>query len=132
MVNMIENDRLGYQLALTLAAEHGETITVDTLRRNGPPPYFGDGLTMKYEAYKDVLFPSMGSPKLILGVPLMPMFSPEYGLVDKMNFTRGFLESHTVVYPQLQGLDFIESAPRLEVPVYFLVGRHKAHEAAPR
>jgi hypothetical protein len=36
MVNMIENDRLGYQLALKLATERGDSATVNTLQRNGP------------------------------------------------------------------------------------------------
>jgi pimeloyl-ACP methyl ester carboxylesterase len=34
------------------------------------------------------------------------------------------------VYPQLQGLDFMIQALRLEVPVYFLVGRHDVIEMA--
>ena len=51
------------------------------------------------------------------------MTTPEYGLLDKVNFVRGFVESFTVVYPQLKGLDFTRTATRLEVPVYFLEGR---------
>src|SRR6266487_1186826 len=47
MVNTTENDRLGYQLALKIVTERGDTATADTLRRNGPPPYVGDGMAMK-------------------------------------------------------------------------------------
>jgi pimeloyl-ACP methyl ester carboxylesterase len=122
MVNTTENDIIGYQFALKYAAAHGDRTTVDTLRRNGPPPYVGDGMIWKYTAYLNVLYDYMGLPNLKLLVPLMPQFSPEYGLVDKVNFVRGFVESFTVVYPQLKDLDFIRSANKLDVPVYLLVG----------
>lgn len=55
---------------------------------------------------------------------LAPQFAREYGLVDKLNFARGLIESYAVVYPQLRDLDFTTQAARLDVPVYFLVGRH--------
>jgi hypothetical protein len=55
MVNTTENDHLGYQVVLKLAAERGDTATVEKLRRNGPPPYVGDGMAMKYALYNNIL-----------------------------------------------------------------------------
>ena len=66
----------------------------------------------------------MGAPRYTLVVPIIPFLAPEYGLVDKINHTRGLMESFEVVYPQLKDLDFITQAARLEVPVYFFVGRN--------
>ena len=34
-----------------------------------------------------------------LVVPLIPFFAPEYGLVDKVNHTRGLIDSFNVVFP---------------------------------
>jgi pimeloyl-ACP methyl ester carboxylesterase len=130
MVNTTENDRLGYQLALKIASDHHDSTTVDTLRRNGPPPYTGDGMATKYQVYNDVLFSSMGSPTLMQVLLLVPQFAPEYGLWDKVNFDRGLIESYQVVYPQLRDLDFTRSAAKLEVPVYFIVGRHDVNAMA--
>jgi pimeloyl-ACP methyl ester carboxylesterase len=48
----------------------------------------------------------------------------EYGLYDKLNWFRGALVTIDVVYPQLWDVDFREQATQLEVPVYFLIGRH--------
>ncbi len=48
----------------------------------------------------------------------------EYGLYDKVNWFRGLLDTFGVVYPQLWDVDFRKQATRLEVPVYFLIGRH--------
>ena len=50
-------------------------------------------------------------------------FAPKYGLVDKINHTRGLMESFEVVYPQLQEVDFTTQATKLEVPVYIFAGR---------
>jgi pimeloyl-ACP methyl ester carboxylesterase len=123
MVNTTENDILGYQFALNYATQRKDTNTVDTLRRNGPPPYTGDQMIWKYAAFLNVLQESMGLPSLTLGVPLLPQLAPEYGLVDRVNYVRGFFETFATVYPKLRDLDFTQSAAKLDVPVYLLVGR---------
>lgn len=123
MVNTVENDVMGYQLALTYAAKQGDTATVDTLRRNGPPPYSGEGMIWKYVAYMNVLQSHMGEADLRLGVLLVPWVAPEYGLLDKVNYERGLIETYTVLYPQLKNLDFAVQANTLDVPVYFFEGR---------
>jgi pimeloyl-ACP methyl ester carboxylesterase len=123
MVNTTENDRLGYELALKIVTERGDTATEDRLRGYGPPPYVGDGMTVKYAAYNDVLFNYMGSLTIEQILLLVPQFAPEYGLLDKVNFDRGLIESFAVLYPQLRDLDFTTQASKLDVPVYFLVGR---------
>jgi pimeloyl-ACP methyl ester carboxylesterase len=130
MVNTTENDILGYQLALRYLTERGDTAMAETLRRNGPPPYSGDGLVDKYLAYIDVLNDYMGAPRYALVVPIIPVFAPEYGFVDKVNHTRGLVESFSVVYPQLKDLDFTTQATRLDVPMYFLVGRRDVNAMA--
>jgi pimeloyl-ACP methyl ester carboxylesterase len=124
MVNTTENDVLGYELALDYLTEGGNTALAERLRRNGPPPYDGADMLGKYVAYLDVLNDYMGAPRYTVVVPIIPMFAPEYGYIDKINHTRGLVESFQVVYPQLRDLDFTTQAARLEVPVYFLAGRH--------
>lgn len=123
MVNTTENDIMGYRFALKYAADRGDTNTVNTLKRNGPPPYVGDGMALKYAAYMDVLQQYMGQPSMELLVALMPQLAPEYGLADRVNFVRGFVETFSVVYPQLRDLDFARSATKLDVPIYLLAGR---------
>jgi pimeloyl-ACP methyl ester carboxylesterase len=50
--------------------------------------------------------------------------APEHGLYDKVSWFRGVIETLGVVYPQLWDVDFRQQAPKLDVPVYFLIGRH--------
>lgn len=130
MVNTTENDRMGYELALQHLDEQGDTGRAEELRRNGPPPYRGDNVVSPYVAFLDVLNEIMGTPRFTVIVPLIPFFVPEYGYIDKINHTRGLIETFNVVYPQLEGLDFKEQAPELQVPVYFFVGRHDVNAMA--
>lgn len=124
MVNTLENDILGYELARDYLTQKGDTKTLETLRRNGPPPYSGENVVGKYAAFLDVLNVYMGMPPLTTIVPIVPFLASEYGYVDKINHTRGLVESFNAVYPQLEDLDFIAQAPKLEVPVYFFAGRN--------
>jgi len=123
MVNTTENDVMGYELALDYLTEKGDTEQLEILRRNGPPPYRGEGLLDQYVAYLDVLNEYMGSPRYTVIVPIVPFVAPEYGLIDKVNHTLGLVESFTVVYPQLEDLDFMTQAAKLDVPVYIFAGR---------
>ena len=124
MINTTENDVMGYELALDYLTERGHTAMAERLRRNGPPPYSGAGMLDKYVAYLDVLNNYMGSLDYTLIVPIVPFMAPEYGLVDKVNHTRGLVELFQVVYPQLRDLDFTTQARKLEVPIYIFAGRN--------
>jgi pimeloyl-ACP methyl ester carboxylesterase len=130
MVNTTENDRLGYELAVKVAAARNDSALVKRLTGYGPPPYTGDGMALKYAAYNNVLFQYMDSPTLELILLIVPQIAHEYGLVDKVNFARGLLDSFPVVYPQLRDLDFTTQAASLDVPVYFLVGRNDVNAMA--
>ena len=124
MVNTTENDILGYEFALDYLTKKGDTRTLETLRRNGPPPYTGKNVTGRYVDFLDELNVYMGMPRLSVIVPIVPFFASEYGYVDKINHTRGIIDSFDAIYPQLKDLDFITQAPRLEVPVYLFAGRY--------
>ena len=123
MVNTTENDVMGYEFALNYLTNKGDLKSVQTLRHNGPPPYTGKDMLNKYVAYLDILNEYMGSPRYTLIVPIIPFIAPEYGYVDKINHTRGLIESFQVVYPQLKDLDFTTQATKLDVPVYIFAGR---------
>ncbi len=123
MVNVIRDDVMGYELALNYSVERGDVKMVETLQRNGTPPYTGEDMLDKYVTYLDVLNDYMHSPHYTVIVPIVPFVAPEYGLVDKINHTRGLIQSFEVVYPQLQDVDFTTQAAKLDVPVYIFVGR---------
>jgi pimeloyl-ACP methyl ester carboxylesterase len=123
MINTTQNDIMGYELAMDYLAEKDDAAALEALRRKGPPPYRGKGMLGKYVAYLDVLNDYMGAPRYTVIVPIIPFVAPEYGLLDKINHTRGLIDSFQVVYPQLEDLDFTTQAVKLDVPVYIFAGR---------
>lgn len=124
MIDAVRDDQMGYELALKYSMERGDAKMVEQLRRNGPPPYSGEDMLSKYVDYLDVLNDYMGQLHYRVAVPLVPFFASEYGLVDKINHTRGLIKSFEVVYPQLQDFDFTKQATKLDVPVYIFAGRN--------
>jgi pimeloyl-ACP methyl ester carboxylesterase len=126
MVAFLENDLICYDFVLRLAAEHGDMKKVEQLKQQGPPPYYGNDVVMKTAYFLDT-FKYMNANPAIANTgfnTLQDLAGSEYGLYDKVNFVRGVLDTFGVVYPQLWDVDFRKQATRLEVPVYFLIGRH--------
>lgn len=127
MVAFLENDRMCYDFSLQWARERGDTQKVETLTRQGPPPYYGKGMAWKESAFLMDTFSYMNANPAIAdngANTWRDLAAPEYGLYDKLNWFRGLLETLEVVYPQLWEVDFRRQAAKLQVPVYFLIGRH--------
>jgi pimeloyl-ACP methyl ester carboxylesterase len=127
MIAFLEADLMCYQFALDWARERGDTNKVETLTRQGPPPYYGPGTALKEAAYLMDTFNYMNANPAIADngfSTFRDLAAPEYGLYDKVSWFRGVLETLDVVYPQLWQVDFRQQATRLQVPIYFLIGRH--------
>jgi len=122
MVNTVENDRFGYDLALKLMDQQNNSKMLSRLKSNGPPPYSGKGMAIKFADYNNVLFDYMGSPNIPMILALVPQLAREYGYLDKLYFDLGLIRSFPIIYSQLNNLDFTLQAPTLKVPVYFIVG----------
>jgi hypothetical protein len=118
-------------LARVRAQQVGDTALVDTLRSNGEPPYadLRDYLPLvagerQWNDYSGIAgFPGLREPPDYLTVG-------EYTLIDQVRSLTGLIDTHAVLYPQLQGFDFRTDAPRLQVPVYLMQGRHEARGRA--
>jgi pimeloyl-ACP methyl ester carboxylesterase len=128
MVALLETDLMCYDFALKWAQERGDLKKIEQLKQQGPPPYYGKGVALKEATYLMDTFNYMNSNPAITDDgfnTFQDLASSEYGLYDKVNWFRGPLgETLDVVYPQLWDVDFRTQATKLEVPVYFLLGRH--------
>jgi pimeloyl-ACP methyl ester carboxylesterase len=131
MVNALEADRIIYDLVEEHARETGDTQFLQVLKAQGPPPYGGKNpvgpyariFTREYQAFemsanKSEAFRREGD------LLMLALRQPEYGWVDRINYLRGLMDTFNVVYPQLQTFDFRRDAPRLELPIYLVLGRH--------
>ena len=128
MVSPLETDRMFYEDSLAWAEETGNTTLVATLVENGPPPY--DDL-LAYEpaiAYEHDWNPY---PELDMSKE-MPnnLFVPENTLMDRINGLRSFLDTFSILYPQIQDVDLRQDAAALEVPVTIVLGEHEARGRA--
>jgi len=129
MVSPRETDGRIYQDVLDLAARLGNTGLADKMRGYGRPPYadlpYANVFAMnQYDALYKPYTPSKAYRDLgnASGIGPYGVFASEYNLIEKFNVLRGLMDTFTVMYPQLQQLDFRRDAQRLEVPVYLLDG----------
>ena len=127
MVAFLETDLMCYDFVLDLMEERGNTEKVEQLEQQGPPPYYGKGVALKEAAFLMETFNYMNADPNIADDgfnTFQDLAGSEYGLYDKVNWFGGALDTMNVVYPQLWEVDFREQATQLDVPVYFLIGRH--------
>ncbi len=129
MVDIQETDRRLYHRMLEYAEEHQLPELTAQMEAYGEPPYedipFANGTVMGYyEALYDPYTPPRAYIEQGTEANLGPMnlFSAEYNLVDRVNVLRGLIDMFTVMYPQLQQIDFRQDVRELEVPVYILDG----------
>lgn len=133
MIDFLETENMDYDKALEIAQTQGDTDKIAKLEANGRPPYYGSDVTWKSAEYLNYLGAYMGrNPEIHNGGynTFRDIFSSEYGVIDKINFLRGIVTTFNHVYPQLYGIDLRTKYPKLEVPVYFFLGRHDINAPA--
>lgn len=126
MVDFTETEIMDYKLALKIATEKKDTAMIEKLTQQGLPPYYGKGYHWKIFNYVMYLGQQMSSNPSIVGgyTTLQDMAGPEYGLYDKVTYALGPVNTFAQVYHQLYEIDLRKEAPKLDVPIYFLLGRH--------
>jgi proline iminopeptidase len=125
MVSQRATDEVLYQQLFAYADRRDDAGLRDQLRGIGPPPYRDVLGYAKVMEYYDVIEPYQHTAEFERARGLSGFFPHEYSLLDTWNELRGFADMGGLLYPQLQGLDFRGTVPRLEVPVYFMQGRHE-------
>lgn len=127
MVSQAATDTVFYEDTLAWARQEGNTDLVDTLEASGPPPYAD---VLDYEAalsYEMEVHPYDHSPNSEgAGQMSENLLVEEYTLLDQVHVLGATLDVFSVLYPQLQDIDFRTQATSLEVPVYLAQGRHEA------
>jgi pimeloyl-ACP methyl ester carboxylesterase len=131
MVDPLATDRLYYQDTLAWAERTGNSALAKQLTRNGPPPY-ADAL--KYEpvlSNEQDVYPYDDSA-LAEGANGFSenLIHPEYSLIEQAHLLAGMLNVFSVLYPQLQGIDFRTQVTSLAVPVYLVQGAHETRARA--
>lgn len=128
MVSPSATDIMFWEDTIAWAEGIGDEALVATLRANGPPPYAD---ILLYEAALSHEHDWNPYPEFDNDLEMPAnLFVPEYDLMDKINGLRSFLDTFSVLYPQIQTVDLRTDAPRLQVPVYLVMGTHEARGRA--
>ncbi|NQU30999.1 MAG: alpha/beta hydrolase [Anaerolineae bacterium] len=131
MVDVAETDQIIYEMVMDHSQKTDDTQFVETLQKQGPPPYFGKSPIKPYAAlfgreYAIFEVPNIKDAKYRAeGDAIMLMLKqPEYGWLDRVYYLLGLMNTFNVVYPQLQEMDFRQDATYFDLPVYLILGRH--------
>ena len=129
MVSPVETDTLGYEYVLAHARAEGRDELVATLESYGPPPYHGVfnmtryqrliGAMNEYQAREIASDPYAQHPNLVGMTD-----SPEYGIADTVAAFVGGGITFARVYDQLDDVDLDSQVTSVDVPVWFVEGRH--------
>ncbi len=132
MVSQRETDRIIWRDLLAWADEHDEWALYDQVLTLGEPPYrdtpWANSFVM---GYYGALETSYEPPASYMergessGIGPYGVLGSEYGLVDKANVIRGLIDMFSLMYPQLQEIDFRQDVLSLDVPVIVLDGAHE-------
>jgi len=126
-----ESELISYEWTLDRARKAGDKSSVEKLTAIGPPPYTGRNWRSKFLTERRILGKFggeyYGSKVGAFGVVLRALvFSREYTVADRINFFRGIFHSLEALFQELYlgDVDLFAQVPRVDVPVYFCLGRH--------
>jgi pimeloyl-ACP methyl ester carboxylesterase len=128
MVSQRETDIMFFEDTLQWAEQNRNENLVNILQENGPPPYNN---LIHYEPSNSYEHEWNPYPELdtSLEMPAI-LFVPEYNFMDRINGFRGLLDTFSILYPQLQEIDFRQDVPKLDIPIYIVIGKHEARGRA--
>lgn len=127
MVSQLVTDTIFYNDTLEWARANGDGGLVDDLTAIGPPPYehmldYETALSSEHEVYPyDHSANSEGE-----GGFSENFLVSEYTLIDQVHLLGAFVDTFSVLYPQLQDIDFRDTATDFDVPMFFVQGAHEA------
>jgi len=127
MVSQLETDRIFWEDTLAWAEETGRDGLAADLRDIGPPPYdemldYETALSHEQEVYPyDHSQNSEGAGQMSEN-----LLVSEYTLLDQLHVLPAFMDTFGALYPQLQDIDFRETATEFDVPMFFVQGAHEA------
>jgi proline iminopeptidase len=124
MVSPRETDLGLNRMMFDYANKTGDEQLAAKMRSFGEPPYkdvYAYSFVMGYyDALAGDFTPPQDYRDLITasGVNPLGVMATEYSLVEKVNVVRGLFDMFSVMYPQLQEIDFRKNTTKLDVPVY--------------
>jgi proline iminopeptidase len=127
MVSQRATDRIFYDDTSAWAARTGDDGLLRQLEAAGPPPYeemfpYETALSHEMAVYPyDHSGNSEGAGQMSEN-----LLVEEYALIDQVHILGAVMDTLATLYPQLQDIDFRETATDFQIPMYFVQGAHEA------
>jgi proline iminopeptidase len=142
MVSQRVTDQIIWRDLLAYADRTGDGELYDQVLTLGEPPYrdmpWANSVILGYYGLLETPYtppPAYVARGEASGVGQFGLGGREYSFVENANLLRGLVDMFSLMYPQLQSIDFRTDVPELAVPVYVLDGanelrgrRELAHE----
>ncbi len=127
LVDIDDSERRLTEAALRNAREgYGSPRDAARLRAVGPAPYTDLPTQDRAAALITALFPRVSQQATTFRLALLCLTSRYYPFPEVLRANASYRYSRRLLIPQLHGLDLRKTVPRLDVPVYFFVGRQDA------
>lgn len=126
MVDFTKTEEMNYEKAMEISQAKNDTKLINKLKANGNPPYYGRNVSLKSMTYYNCLNKYMAENPDIHNFKFDTMkyiCSPEYDILDKINYFVGLNNTFNHFYPQLYNIDLRKEYAKIDVPVYFFIGR---------
>jgi pimeloyl-ACP methyl ester carboxylesterase len=127
MVDFTETEQYCYELAKTISEETGDLRQLQALENLKRPPIRGQNISLEVGTYLTYLYRVMVHDPDINHTnwnTFKIIFSPEYGIIDTVNYFKGLYFTFSEVYQQLYEVDLRETYTTFDIPIYMLHGRH--------
>ncbi|RJP24501.1 MAG: alpha/beta hydrolase [Candidatus Abyssobacteria bacterium SURF_5] len=120
-----EQEEISYRFVMDMARKSADENALKELEGIGPPPYDSHselGIQRKWlDRFGGV---SHNKSLTFANFVKIGLTSPDYSLLDGLRFFRGGEFSAKSMWAERINCNLFEEAPRIEVPVYFFVGRY--------
>lgn len=125
VVNIRRNEEISYDHAVSLARRAGNEQALEELARIKPPYDSIQELKVQRQWLWHFLTEEQGAESAAsTGKALLRLLeSPEYSLLDVWRTLKGLFWTLEVMWDELKTVDLVRQAPRIDVPVYLILGR---------
>ena len=123
VIDMVRNEEISYKFVVDQAKQERNEEAIRELATIHPPYASHEGLMIQ-RSWLSHYHGDLVSGNAIEEFARAVLFSPEYSLQKKLSFYSCMLNSLDQAWSDLEGINFLETARELDLPVFFFVGRH--------
>ncbi len=124
VVDLERNERISYEFVLEEARKRDDLLGTIQLQAIGPPPYDNLRELIIQRDYLKKYGGATHAPQDYDRFYKAAVTAPEYSAVDLVKYIFGTYYSIHYMWDEVLTYNLIEQVPRIEVPVYFMHGRH--------